>query len=133
MAQISRCGGPAATGASETPRFAHPVERALSGVLDELGVRWRYEPHTFVLGRHPSGSVSAAFTPDFYLPDLDLYLECSVARTGLLRRKRRKIEATQRRYGVVVHLVRRSDFETLVRRWSLRGVASALERPGPRR
>lgn len=119
-----------ATGVRDAPRFAHPVEQALSGVFDELGVRWRYEPHTFVLARHPSGSIRAAFTPDFYLPDLDLYLECSVARTRLLRRKRRKIEATQRRYGVVVHLVRRSDFETLVRRWSLLGVARALDRPG---
>jgi hypothetical protein len=79
-----------------------------------------------VLARHPSGSISAAFTPDFYLPDLDLYLECTVARQCLLRRKRRKIEATERRYGIVVHLVDRPTFELLARRWSLRGIRRAL-------
>lgn len=79
-----------------------------------------------MLARHPSGSISAAFTPDFYLPDLDLYLECTVARQCLLRRKRRKIEATERRYGIVVQLVDRPTFELLARRWSLSGIRRAL-------
>ena len=31
--------------------FAHPVERELAAIFDELGIIWEYEPHTFVLAR----------------------------------------------------------------------------------
>ena len=46
--------------------FAHPTERELARVFDEHGIRWEYEPRTFVLSRNPDGSVREAFTPDFY-------------------------------------------------------------------
>ena len=69
--------------------FAHPVERALARVLDAHGITWEYEPHTIVLERDDKGDVEA-FTPDFFLPDLVLYLECTVMRESLTRRKRRK-------------------------------------------
>jgi hypothetical protein len=49
--------------------FAHPAERELARVFDEHGIRWEYEPRTFVLSRNPDGSVREAFTPDFYLPE----------------------------------------------------------------
>jgi hypothetical protein len=115
-------------GSGDVPRFAHPVERELADLLDAHEIRWWYEPHTFVLERNGSGHVTRAFTPDFYLPDLDYYLECTVARRPLTRVKRRKAEATRRRYGVMVEIAYRADFETLARRWSLRRLASALER-----
>jgi hypothetical protein len=114
-------------GDPETP-FAHPVERELARLFDAFHVRWLYEPHTFVLRRNRRGRVTEAFTPDFYLPDLDYYLECTVARRGLTRVKRRKAEAAQRLYGVVVEILYRGDFETLARRWSLRRLADELER-----
>ena len=47
--------------------FAHPTERELAR-FDEHGIRWEYEPRTFVLSRNPDGSVREAFTPDFYPP-----------------------------------------------------------------
>lgn len=108
-------------------RFAHPVEHAFACVLDATGVPWLYEPHTFVLARHVDGAVAQAFTPDFYLPDQDLYLECTVARPHLLRRKRRKVEAAQHLYGITVHLLARADLERVALRWSLDGLERALE------
>lgn len=111
-----------------SPAFAHPIERELARLLDRCAVRWRYEPHTFVLARRRDGSVARAFTPDFYLPDLDYYLECTVARRSLTRVKRRKAEAALRLYGVRVEIVYRSDLERLARRWSLGRLARALER-----
>src|SRR5262245_31507408 len=57
--------------------FAHPAERALAGEFDRLGIEWEYEPRTFVLERR-NGRVVEACTPDFYLPHLDVYLECTV-------------------------------------------------------
>jgi hypothetical protein len=108
------------------PAFAHPMEPELAHLLDRCGVRWRYEPHTFVIARRADGSVARAFTPDFYLPELDYYLECTVARRPLTRVKRRKAEAVYRLYGVLVEIVYRSDFERLAGRWSLRRLDRAL-------
>jgi hypothetical protein len=103
-------------------------ELELAHLLDRSGVRWRYEPHTFVTARRRDGSVARAFTPDFYLPDLDYYLECTVARRPLTRLKRRKAEAVYLLYGVIVEIVYRSDFERLARRWSLARLDRALRR-----
>jgi hypothetical protein len=111
-----------------SPPFAHPVERELARILDALRIRWVYEPHTFVLERNDRGEVTRAFTPDFYLPELDYYLECTVAKPGLTRVKRRKAEAAGRCYGIVVEIVFRKDFETLARRWSLGRLANELAR-----
>jgi hypothetical protein len=69
--------------------------------------------------------VTEAFTPDFYLPDLDYYVECTVARHRLTRLKRRKVEAARRLHGVMVEIVFLPDFERIARRW---GLAEALER-----
>lgn len=110
------------------PAFAHPVERELARLFDALHIRWLYEPHTFVLRRNRQGRVIEAFTPDFYLPDLDYYVEVTVARRGLTRVKRRKAEAARRLYGIMVEIVYRADFEALARRWSLGRLAAVLER-----
>ena len=101
----------------EPVRFAHPVERELARVFDALHIRWSYEPHTFVLRRNGQGRVTEAFTPDFYLPDLDYYLECTVARPKLTRVKRRKVESARRLYGVLVEIIDLRDLETLCRRY----------------
>lgn len=110
------------------PAFAHPVERELAELLDSHRIRWRYEPHTFVLARGGRGHVTQAFTPDFYLPDLDYYLECTVAQPRLTRAKRRKVEAARFLYGITVEIVYRADLEALARRWSLTRLARTLER-----
>ena len=107
------------------------MERELAHVFDALHVRWRYEPHTFVLRRDRRGHVTEAFTPDFYLPDLDYYVECTVARRRLTRVKRRKVAEARRLYGIMVEILDRRDFETLARRWALRRLAAALDRSRP--
>jgi hypothetical protein len=109
------------------PEFAHPVERELARVFDAHGIAWDYEPHTFVLERDPDGTVREAFTPDFYLPDLDLYVECTVMRQALTRRKRRKAQKARERAGVNVQVLVRRDFARLAERWKLEELASAAE------
>lgn len=107
--------------------FAHSVERELARVFDEHGVRWEYEPHTFVLERDAAGQVTEAFTPDFYLPELDIYVECTVMRQALTRHKRRKARKVHERTGAIVTILFRRDFVRLGRRWGLRGLESALD------
>jgi hypoxanthine phosphoribosyltransferase len=96
--------------------FAHPVERELAAVFDEHGIPWEYEPHTFVLERAPDGTVLEAFTPDFYLPEQDMYVECTTMRQRLTNRKNRKIRKLRER-GQLVTVLYRRDFERLRARY----------------
>ncbi|HWH05639.1 MAG TPA: hypothetical protein VNT23_04295 [Gaiellaceae bacterium] len=93
-------------------QFAHPVERELAAIFDELRIAWEYEPHTFVLERDADGNVIEAFTPDFYLPESDVYVECTTMRQKLTNRKNRKIRKL-REQGVIVGVLYRRDFERL--------------------
>jgi hypoxanthine phosphoribosyltransferase len=107
--------------------FAHPVEEELARVFDEHGIAWEYEPHTFVLERGPDGAVAEAFTPDFFLPELEIYIECTVMRQSLTSRKRRKARKLRERTGLVVVLLFRRDVERLARRWQLTRLAAAAK------
>ena len=95
--------------------FAHPVERELARVFDEVGIAWEYEPTTFVLERDEMGRVVEAFTPDFYLPEQDMYVEVTTMRQRLTARKNRKL----REQGVLVTVLYRRDFERLRERHGL--------------
>jgi hypoxanthine phosphoribosyltransferase len=94
------------------PDFAHPVERELARIFDEVGIPWEYEPTTFVLERSETGAVLEAFTPDFYLPEQDMYVECTTMRQKLTNRKNRKLRKL-REQGVLVTVLYRRDFERL--------------------
>jgi hypothetical protein len=105
-------------------RFAHPVEEEIARVFDEHGIAWQYEPHTFVLERNQDGSVHEAFTPDFFLPELGVYVECTVMRNSLMGRKRRKVRKA-RCLGVNVEVLSLRDIELLAERWKLGRLAYA--------
>lgn len=54
-------------------------------------MRWEYEPHTFVLEQGSDGFPTWAFSPDFYLPDHDRYVEVTTLNQKLVTRKHRKL------------------------------------------
>ena len=102
------------------PRFVNEAELAYAKILDYYGVPWMYEPHTFVLERDADGRVVEAFTPDFYLPDQDLYLEVTVMKQSLVTRKNRKLRKLRERYPEVrVKLFYKRDIERLAERYRL--------------
>ena len=106
---------------SEPPRFQHSAELEYAKVLDWHGIPWQYEPTTFVLARDEEGRVTEAFTPDFYLPDQDLYLEVTVMKQSLVTRKNRKLRKIRELYpDVKVKLFYERDFERLATRYGLR-------------
>ena len=106
---------------SEPPRFQNPAELEYAKVLDWHGIPWQYEPTTFVLARDEEGRVTEAFTPDFYLPDQDLYLEVTVMKQSLVTRKNRKLRRLRELYPEVkVKLFYERDFERLATRYGLR-------------
>jgi hypoxanthine phosphoribosyltransferase len=105
---------------SEPPRFASQAELECAKVLDYYGVPWLYEPRTFVLEEDEDGRVAEAFTPDFYLPDQDLYVELTVMKQSLVTRKNRKLRKLRERYpDVKVKLFYKRDLERLAQHFHL--------------
>ena len=100
--------------AARQARFAHKSERHFAQVLDFYRLRWEYEPHTFPLEWDESGAPVQSFTPDFYLPDVDVYVELTTLRQPLVTRKNRKL----RRFRILyphkrVRMLYRRDLEEL--------------------
>jgi hypothetical protein len=105
---------------TEPPRFANEAELECAKILDYYGVPWQYEPRTFALERDEQGRVIEAFTPDFYLPEQDLYLEITVMKQSLVTRKNRKLRKLRRLYpDVRAKLFYKRDIERLARRYGL--------------
>jgi hypoxanthine phosphoribosyltransferase len=105
---------------SEPPRFANPAELEYAKILDWYGIRWLYEPTTFVLERDDEGRVTEAFSPDFYLPDQDLYLEVTVMKQSLVTRKNRKLRKLRQLYPEIrIKLFYERDFMRLAARFGL--------------
>jgi hypothetical protein len=106
---------------SEPPRFANRSELECAKILDYYGVRWDYEPQSFVLERDEEGRVVSAFTPDFYLPEQDLFIEVTVMKQSLVTRKNRKLRQLRELYpDVKVKLFYRRDIERLAPRYQLK-------------
>src|SRR6266496_3738030 len=101
----------------DQPAFANPAEVECAKILDFYGLEWKYEPRSFVLETDDQGRVIEAFTPDFYLPEQDLYLEVTVMKQSLVTRKNRKIRKLREQYPEIkVKLFNRRDFERLAAR-----------------
>lgn len=100
--------------------FAHPSEEEFARLLDFYQVEWQYEPRTFVLRRYEDGSVQEAFTPDFYLPAFDLYIEVTTLDRKLMRSKRQKIRRLRELYPEInVKLLDRQGFRWLLLKYEL--------------
>ena len=95
-------------------RFAHPAEVELARLLSFYGLRWAYEPTTFAVRWGSDGRPQEFVTPDFYLPDHDLYLELTTMRQRLVTRKNRKFRLLRAAYpNVRVRLLYLRDFQRL--------------------
>ena len=110
-----------------TAEFVHPSEEHFARLLDYYQIEWEYEPRTFVLERDAEGNVVEAFTPDFYLPQQDLYIELTTLRPKLIRIKNRKLRALQEQYpDVKVKLFKRQDVRSLLIKYGLDHEASRI-------
>lgn len=111
------------------PRFVRESERELAELLDAHGLPWEYEPHTFTLERATDGRILEAVTPDFYLPEVGLYIECTEMKSSRTHRKRRKLRKLRALYGEVVTYFGARELDEL--RASLR-LAAEEEGAGPK-
>lgn len=96
------------------PRLANGGERTCVRLFEASGLRWLYEPRTFPLRWDGDGRVIEAVTPDFYLVDLDLYLEVTTMRQAHVTRKARKIRRLVETYpDIRARLWVRRDIERI--------------------
>ena len=110
--------------------FAHPSEEEFARLLDFYEIEWLYEPRSFPL--EPGGR-GEMFTPDFYLPALDLYLELTTQAQSLLREKKHKVRLLKALYPEVkIKLLSRRDYDRLLAKYGHGPLARAkAEGVGP--
>lgn len=100
--------------------FAHPSEEEFSRILDFYKIEWEYQPRTFPLAWSEEGNVTEAFTPDFYLPQQDLYVEITTLRQELVTKKNQKLRRLRELYpDVHIKLFYRRDFGRLLDKYEL--------------
>ena len=105
--------------------FAHPSEAEFAKILDFYGVRWEYEPRSFAL-RWDKDRVAEMFTPDFYLSDLDLYVELTTMRQSLVTEKNRKLRHLREVYPEInIKLLYKRDYHRLLAKYGFGPLAQA--------
>ena len=104
------------------PEFAHPSEREFARVMDFYRIRWEYEPKTFPIEWDENKNVISAFTPDFYLPDLDLFIELTTMKQSLVTKKNRKVRLLRELYpDVNIKILYERDYKNLIWKYGLSG------------
>jgi hypothetical protein len=109
------------------PAFAHASEAELARIFDFYAVRWEYEPHLFPIQWNLDGAVVESFSPDFYLPDFELYVELTTLRQPLVRKKNRKLRRLRELYPAVrIKLFYARDFRALMLKYGKGALIGAL-------
>ncbi len=106
---------------ADSVRFAHRSEAEFARILDFYGIRWEYEPRSFPLEWDARGRVIESFNPDFYLPEIDLFIELTTLKQSLVTKKNRKIRRLRELYpSVNVKIFYGRDFRQLLLKYGLR-------------
>lgn len=101
-------------------RFVNAAEREFAAFLEFYRIPYEYEPRTFTLETDAEGRVTEAFTPDFYLPDQDLYIELTTMKQSLVTRKNRKVRKLRQLYpDINIRIFYQRDFQNLLAKYGL--------------
>jgi cytidylate kinase len=104
--------------------FAHQSEEMFANLLDFYRIAWEYEPRSFPIQYDREGNALEAFTPDFYLPEFDVYIELTTMKQAHVTRKNRKVRLLRELYPQInIQVFYQKDFENLVFKYGL------VERP----
>ncbi len=117
--QLSKHGiVPAGRASIKRVEFGHPSEEWFANLLDFYRIQWQYEPRSFPLQWDKDGNVTEAFTPDFYLPDFDQYIELTTMKQANVTKKNRKIKLLRAIYPHInIQVFYQKDFQDLVSKY----------------
>ena len=121
--QLSKYGiVPAGAATLKRTSFSHASEEIFANLLDFYRVAWEYEPHSFPIQWDREGKVLEAFTPDFYLPEFDVYVELTTMKQSLVTKKNRKVRLLREIYPQVnIQVFYQKDFQNLIFKYGLTG------------
>lgn len=104
---------------SKLPEMKNESEIDFAYMLDMYHIDWRYEPKTFPIEWDDEGRVTLAFSPDFYLPKFNLYLELTTMNQKYVTMKNKKAKKVREMYpGVNVRIVYKKDFANMMERFA---------------
>lgn len=102
--------------------FAHQSEEMFANLLDFYRIAWEYEPHSFPISKDQNGQTLEAFTPDFFLPEFNLYVELTTMKQAHVTRKNRKVRLLRELYPHInIQVFYQKDFENLIFKYGLAG------------
>ena len=102
--------------------FANPSEEMFANLLDFYRIAWEYEPRSFPIQLDRDGNPLESFTPDFYLPEFDLYVELTTMKQSHVTKKNRKVRLLRELYpNVNIQVFYQKDFENLIFKYGLAG------------
>jgi cytidylate kinase len=100
--------------------FANSSEEMFANLLDFYRIAWEYEPRSFPVQWDRSGNANESFTPDFYLPEFDLYVELTTMKQSLVTKKNRKVRLLRQLYPHLnIQVFYQKDFENLIFKYGL--------------
>ena len=100
--------------------FANPSEEIFANLLDFYRIAWEYEPRSFPIQLDRDGTPLEAFTPDFYLPEFDLYVELTTMKQAHVTKKNRKVRLLRELYPHInIQVFYQKDFENLIFKYGL--------------
>jgi len=77
------------------------------------------------------GQVIASFSPDFYLPEFDLYIELTTMSQKLVTKKNRKVRRLKELYpDVNIKIFYQKDFRRLLQRFGMAAEEQPLREGG---
>ncbi len=115
----------------EGVHFAHNSERQFAKLLDFYGINWEYEPRTFTLERDREGNPVQAFTPDFYLPAYDVYIEITTLNQKLVTKKNRKARRLRELHPEIeIKVLYQRDYLHLLVKYGLEAPSQLSEQLG---
>lgn len=97
--------------------FKNDTEAEFAHILDMYNIEWMYEPKTFPIEYDSEGGIKMAFSPDFYLPKFDIYLELTTMDQKYVTTKNKKVRMVRELYpDTNIRIVYKKDFLSLVER-----------------
>ena len=121
--QLSKYGiMPAGAATLTRSAFSHPSEQIFANLLDFYRIAWEYEPRSFPIQWDNEKKALEAFTPDFYLPEFDLYVELTTMKQSLVTKKNRKVKLLKEIYPHInIQVFYQKDFQNLIFKYGLTG------------
>ena len=103
-------------------------------MLDFYDIPWEYEPRSFAIAFDDDGTAVGFFTPDFYLPGDDRFIEITTMNQNLVTKKNRKVRLLREHHlGINCKILYQRDYLNLLVKYGLESARESEESPAPTR